>query len=210
MSPPDQPPPDSENPQQESLLSLSESPQDSRRLEQLIVNFTRGIQACTESSLAVKTLVESYLNHAIGIIREDIALSSSSQFRRLEDLARGLRGIEMGNQQALGAMQQLILSFNADASLERGLVLQARDEIKNTAEELKKTTREITVKVATPPALIEESAVPIWWNALATDFGKLTWQHKWYIIGVGAVSISPLLKALPSIIDAFKLLVLGG
>lgn len=206
---------DPPDPPQESSLLRSGSPQEQHRLEQLIVNITRGIQACTDNSLHVKTLVESYLNHAIGIIREDLVLTNANSFRRIDELTRAVRGIELGNQQSLGAIQELLNTFRSDSSLSRGLNLQVKDALEKATRRLEDRAQEITEReLKIPPVELaktpSEDDAPIWWNALASDFGKLTWKHKWYIIGVGVVSISPILKAMPSIIDALKLLLGDG
>jgi hypothetical protein len=209
---------DTPDPPSELSQSQSGSPPDSHRLEWLIQEFIRGIQACTDSSLSVKVLVEGYLGNAVEIIREDIVLAGSNQFRRIDDLTRAVQGITLGNQQALGAMQELIDAFRAEAGLERGLALQTQDGLKATTKRLEQTTREISEQNIRLPPRVEiepapepgETRMPAWIRVEWNNFGELGWKHKGRIVGILSITVMAWLKAAPSIVDAIKLFLGGG
>lgn len=170
----------------------------------MIQDFTRGIQASTANSLAVKELVERYLGHAIGTIRTDLADFDGHLHKRIDELAKNVEELNLGNLRALGAMQELINRVAVNTNTSNDLANRA-------TKSLREASQRFVTSAARQEAQKEnkkDKAQSVW-VALWSEFGELSWKHKWRVGAIILLGIASWVGAMPSIVDAIRLLAFG-
>jgi hypothetical protein len=121
--------------------------------ERLLGDIARGIKGNTDGLFALKTILEKLVGEALVTLRRDRLDSDDRQVKRLTELNATISGINLGNERALGAMQELIDNYAATSSLERGLLTGAREGVDKAVAGIEKTRRDITeqnIKLALP------------------------------------------------------------
>lgn len=205
-------------PLSELLRSSSSQAQLDPASEQVLGDIARGIKGNTDGLFALKEIVDRHIADALKLLRTDRLDADERHIKRLGELKSTVDGINLGNERALGAMQELIDNFASSSSLERGLLSGARDGVagiaKQQAEVAKRqdeiTRREIALQPREPAELAQERDMPMvlrrWWNLV----GDLGWRYKSRLAVPIVVGVAAWLHAAPSIIDAIKMFLTGA
>lgn len=127
-----------------SPLSSSSPQQLDLASERVLGDIARGIKGNTDGLFALKTILEKLIGEALVTLRRDRLDSDDRQVKRLTELNATISGINLGNERALGAMQELIDNYAATSSLERGLLSGAREGVDKAVAGIEKTRRDIT------------------------------------------------------------------
>lgn len=143
------------DPSPESPLSSLSQLQLDPASERLLGDIAKGIEGNTQGLFALKLIITKIVSDAIQAMRGDRLAADERYVRRLAELNTTIQNINLGNEQALGAMQELINRFASDSSMERGLLTGTRDGVDKAVAAIEQTRKDITerqFKLLVPPA----------------------------------------------------------